>query len=132
MLPCIRTVRMIAAAALGVLLACSGSSPTDASFTVVYRLTAATGFTFDSVVYEDAHGNLVPVDAPSLPWQVVFTGDPSTYVQATAWGTAPGGGGTATLKVTWTESGVSTAGDSSSAVASAPGGVTLKIRRQQI
>jgi hypothetical protein len=113
--------------------ACSDSTSGPTSYTVVYRLTAsATGIAFDSVRYENPEGTLVKVATPPLNWMVIDTAVGGSYVQGTAWVQGSTAGATATLKVTWTQSGVSTASDSSKATTSAPGAFTLNIPRRQI
>ena len=112
--------------------ACSDEPSAPASYTVVYRVTASANITFDSVKYENPEGTLVKVTSPAVNWLVIDTALDGTWVQGTAWGNAFAAGATATLKVTWTQSGVSTASDSSKTTASAPGVFTLNIPRRQI
>lgn len=120
------------AACVFLLAACSDSPSGPPTYTVVYRLTASAGITFDSVKYEDPQGMLLKVAGPPSNWMIILTAGGGSYVQGTAWVQAQGSGATATLKVTWTQSGVSTASDSSTATTSAAGGFTLDIPRRRI
>jgi len=112
--------------------ACGPASPTaPTSYDVAYHLNGTVGVTFDSVTYEDAQGALVRVVGPAVGWSVAFPVMVGRYVRASAWGHALSGQ-SATLKVTWTVSGVSTASDSSRATLSAAGGFTLDIARRRL
>ena len=118
--------------ALMLFAACSKTSTGPATYSVSYHLAGSASVAFDSVKYEDAQGTLVRVLAPARDWSVAFAENGGGYVTASAWGTASAGGQTATLKVIWTQSGVSTASDSSVAAISAPGTFALAIARRQI
>lgn len=131
----LRAMLMAGSAAAGLIVlvaACEDEPSGPPSYTVVYRLTASAGIAYDSVQYENPEGTVVKVAAPPLNWMVIDTALGGTWVQATAWVQAANTGATATLKVTWTNSGVSTASDSSKATASAAGAITLNIPRRQI
>lgn len=117
---------------LFLLTACSNKATGPVTYSVSYHLAGSTSVTFDSVKYEDAQGALVRVVAPAPDWSVTFAMNSGDYVQASAWGIASAGGQSAILKVTWTQSGVSTASDSSIAAISAPGTFALAIARRQI
>lgn len=122
----------IAAGWCGAAAACSSSGPTAATYTVSYHLTASSQVTFDSVMYANSEGSLVKVIAPSSAWVVVQSDSSGSYIQAAAWGSSVSGGQSAKLTMTWTQSGVSTAADSSIAVISAPGSFALTIPRRRI
>jgi hypothetical protein len=126
-------VRLRSASLLILLTACGKAASTGpTSYDVSYRLSTTTVVTFDSVKYEDAQGVLVKVVGPPANWAVVVTVAAGGYVQASAWGLALSSGGSATLKVTWTASGISTASDSSTAAISSPGGFMLAVARRRI
>jgi hypothetical protein len=122
----------IAAVWCGAALACSDNGPPAATYSVSYHLTASSQVTLDSVIYANSEGTLVKVNAPSSGWVVVQSGSSGSYIQAAAWGSSLAGGQTAKLTMTWTQSGVSTAADSSIVVISAPGSFALTIPRRQI
>ncbi|MGH7608094.1 MAG: hypothetical protein ACREME_12225 [Gemmatimonadales bacterium] len=110
-----------------------GESPTSIrTYIVAYTLTAGSFVTFDSVRYRDTEGVLQKVVNPALPWGVAMPMDTGEEVEAFAWGRATQGGQDAKLKVTWTISGVSTAGDSSFTRTTAPGDFTLVLVRHRI
>ena len=113
--------------------ACGKAASTGpTSYDVSYRLSTTSAVIFDSVKYEDAQGVLVKVVAPPSNWGVALTVAAGGYVQASAWGLALSGEGSATLKVTWTASGISTASNSSTAAISSPGGFMLAVARRRI
>ena len=115
------------------LVACSKPPSTGPrNYGVAYRVTGSAGISFDSGRYEDAQGTLVTVVAPAPNWAVGFPAMTGDSVQATAWVVASAGGLSASLRVMWTESGVSTQSDSSTTTTSAPGHFTLSIPRRQI
>jgi hypothetical protein len=122
----------LATCALLLWIACSNTTTSPITYSVSYHLAGSAAVTYDSVKYEDAQGAVVKVFAPARDWSVAFPVSSGGYVQASAWGDATAGSQTASLKVTWTQSGVSTASDSSVAAISAPGTVTLTIARRQI
>jgi hypothetical protein len=127
-------LRNSVASCLVLLLTACGKPPTSMSrtYVVAYRVIGSAGITFDSVRYEDAQGTSVRVVAPASNWSVAFSASSGAYVQASAWALASAGGASATLRVMWTESGVSTASDSSTATTGAPGRFALSIPRRQI
>lgn len=133
-LPLLVTIRHSMAAAVVLLsIACGKAASTGpSSYDVSYRLSTTSAVVFDSVKYEDAQGVLVKVVSPPANWQVVLVVAAGGYVQASAWGVALSGGGSATLKVTWIASGISTASDSSTAAISSPGGFMLAVARRRI
>jgi hypothetical protein len=118
--------------ALLVSTACSNTATNPVTYSVSYHLAGSASVTFDSVKYEDAQGVTVRVLGPARDWSIAFPMNSGGYVQASAWGAASAGSQSASLKVTWTQSGVSTASDSSVAAISAPGTVALAIARRQI
>ncbi len=124
----------VAGCVVALLTACTNtpSASFSKTYAVAYRLTASAGVTFDSVKYEDAQGLFVTVVAPEPGWATGFSANTGSYVRATAWVLSSGSGASVALRVLWTESGVSTSSDSSTAVTAAPGRFTLDIPRRQI
>lgn len=106
------------------------SNPTE--YIVAYNLTAGSGVTCDSVKYENALGDIVRVDGPTLPWSYAYPGPPGTYLQARAWLTATASGQQAKLKATWTIAGVGSASDSSFGTTTAAGKFSLMVSRRQL
>lgn len=110
-----------------------GEPPTSIrTYIVAYTLSAGSFVTFDSVLYRNADGVSQKVINPALPWGVAMAMTTGDEVEASAWGVATQGGQEAKLKVTWTISGVSTAGDSGFTTTSAPGAFRLDIVRHPI
>jgi hypothetical protein len=127
--------RTLYCGALGLLFACSDGGPQVATYVVAYHLTKtpeASALRCDSLAYENAQGQLIKVTNPALPWAVAFSAPSGSFVQASAWITATAGGQTATLKTTWTITGVSTAADSSVGVSSGAGAFTVGVSRRQL
>ena len=120
---------MCGALVLGLACAITPSHPT---YTVAYHLTKTpegSGLRCDSLLYQDAQGQLIKVTAPALPWAVAVSVPVGSSIRATAWMVATGGGQTAKLRITWTIPGVSTAADSSVGTSSAAGAFTLGVSR---
>jgi hypothetical protein len=117
---------------IAVFSACSSSPTGTSNYAVAYELTVTGAMTFDSVKYDDGHGNLIKVNTPANGWLVSVSVASGGSIEAHAWGVAVAGGQTAKLKVTWTLSGVSTASDSSLAPVSAPGAFFLNVAKRQI
>jgi hypothetical protein len=116
-----------------ILAACGKAASTaPSSFVVSYHLSGTSGVVFDSVKYHDAQGAMVKVSAPPANWSVVFTVNAGGYVGSDAWASATGAGQVASLQVTWTASGVSTASDSSSTTTSSAGSFMLSTPRHPI
>jgi hypothetical protein len=112
-------------------LACT-ITPSHPTYTVAYHLTKTpegSGLRCDSLLYQDAQGQLIKVTAPALPWSVAVSVPVGSSIQATAWVVATAGGQTAKLRMTWTIPGVSTAADSSVGTSSAAGAFTLAVSR---
>lgn len=112
--------------------ACGSTGPNVPSFVVSYTLTRTLTLQCDSVKYETADGSIVRVVSPALPWSVGFTAPAGSSIQADAWVRASSSGQTATLKMTWTISGVSTASDSSTGTSTAPSAFMLSVARRQL
>jgi hypothetical protein len=112
-------------------LACT-VTPSNPTYTVAYHLTKTpegSGLRCDSLLYQNAQGQLIKVTAPALPWSVAVSVPVGSSIQATAWIVASGGGETAKLRMTWTIPGASTAADSSVGTSSAAGAFTLVVSR---
>ena len=112
--------------------ACTISPHDQSDFVVAYHVTASTGISCDSVKYENAVGDIVNVTRPALPWAFANSAPRGSAVQARAWMTATASGQQAKLKVTWTLTGVSTAGDSSYGTTTAGGKFSLVIVRRRL
>jgi hypothetical protein len=112
--------------------ACKITAPTAPTYVVAYHLTVTSGLRCDSVKYLAADGSIARVVSPALPWSVAFTAATGSSIQTTAWVVATASGETATLKMTWTISGVSTAKDSSTGTTSAAGAFMLAVARRQL
>jgi hypothetical protein len=117
---------------LGILIACSNTPTSPASYVVAYEVTATAGASYDSVTYDDGHGSFVKVNVPSSGWLVAESVATGGTVEAHAWGVASGGGQAVKLKATWTLSGVSSSSDSSGTTTSAPGRFTLDVAKHQL
>jgi hypothetical protein len=112
-------------------LACT-VTPSNPTYTVAYRLTKTpegSGLRCDSLLYQNAQGQIIKVTAPALPWSIAVSVPAGSSIQATAWIVATGGGQTAKLRMTWTIPGVSTAADSSVGTSAAAGAFTLGVSR---
>jgi len=117
--------------ACGTMLHCASKSTEPIRLAVSYTLSLSGSVVVDSLLYDDGHGTLVRVVPVPSGWGTLFAVVGGGSVQAVAWGTAAGAG-SAKLKVTWTQSGVSSSADSSTARPSAPGHFTLSIARRLI
>jgi hypothetical protein len=115
-----------------VLGACSKTATGPSTYAVAYELTASAGVSFDSVKYDDGHGTLIKVSAPSSGWLKAISVASGGTVEAHAWVVASGGGQTVKLTATWTLSGVSTNADSSGTTTSAAGTFALDIAKRQL
>ena len=107
-------------------------TPSSPGYTVAYHLTKApegSGLRCDSVLYQNAQGQIIKVTAPALPWSIAVSVPAGSSIQAAAWMVASSGGQTATLRMTWTIPGVSTAADSSIGTSTAPGAFMLGVSR---
>jgi hypothetical protein len=117
--------------ALVLVLACS-VTPSNPTYTVAYHLTKTpegSGLHCDSLLYQNAQGQIVKVTNPALPWSIAVSVPVGSSIQAAAWIVATGGGQTAKLRMTWTIPGVSTAADSSVGTSSAAGAFSLGVSR---
>jgi len=118
--------------AAALLSGCGKGTAPPPTFLILYVVSAARRVTFDSVIYENAQGQIVKVVAPARDWGISFQMPAFGYVQATAWAVATAANETATLRVSWTVNGVRTDSDSSTATTTAPNRFTLQIVRRQI
>lgn len=114
------------------LAACGEPPNTIRTYITAYTIDHEAFVTFDSVKYLDVNGVLQKVLNPDDSWGLAMNKDTGEEVEAIAWGSASQGGQDAKLRVTWTISGVSTAGDSSFTTTSAPGAFTLSIPRRTL
>lgn len=123
------------AVALGAALlapACGDPPNTMRTYSIAYTIDHDGFVSFDSVKYLDVNGAMQRVLNPNDAWAVTMNKDTGEEVEAHAWGRATQGGQAAKLRVTWTISGVSTAGDSSFTTTTAPGVFTLDIVRRTL
>lgn len=131
-----KSVRRTAVAACGawlVVAGCGGKSgPTSpSSYIVTYALTGSVDVAFDSAKYDNGLGVMTRVTAPDSGWLASVSVAAGGSVEAWVWGVASAGSQWAQIKVTWTAAG-SARRDSSRAVISAPGLVTLQLPRRTI
>jgi hypothetical protein len=120
------------AAGLLALPACGEPPNSVRTYTVAYTVDAGPNVTIDSVKYLDDNGVTQRVLNATDTWGLALTMSTGEEVEARAWGSASSGGQLAMLRVTWTISGVSTAGDSSVTTTAAPGPFTLTVPRQSL
>ena len=118
--------------AAALLSGCGKGTAPPPTFLISYVVAGTPRVTFDSVIYENAQGQIVKVVAPARDWGISFQMPAFGYVQATAWAVATAANETATLRVSWTVNGVRTDSDSSTATTTAPNRFTLQIVRRQI
>ncbi|OLD00753.1 MAG: hypothetical protein AUI89_05655 [Gemmatimonadetes bacterium 13_1_40CM_3_65_8] len=118
--------------AAALLSGCGKGTAPPPTFLISYVVAGTPRVTFDSVVYENAQGQIVKVIAPANDWGISFPMPAYGYVQGTAWAVATAANETASLKVRWTLTGVRTDSDSSTATTTAPNRFTLQIVRRQI
>ncbi|MDP3911948.1 MAG: hypothetical protein Q8Q14_16305 [Gemmatimonadales bacterium] len=112
--------------------ACGEPPNSIRTYSVAYTIDHDAFVTFDSVKYLDANGVMQRVLNPTDSWGLAMSKETGEEVEAHAWGGATQGGQDATLRVTWTISGVSSEGDSSFTTTTAPGAFTLSIPRRTL
>lgn len=127
-----RWASVLAASVALAATACGSSAPTvPSSYIVSYQLSSSTNVTLDSLKYDNGHGVLVKV-APPTPGAVANLSVASGgSIEAHVWGTATAGAQVVQLKVTWSAAGA-VQSDSSRAVISAPGSITLNYAKRTI
>jgi len=114
------------------LSACGKGTAPLPTLLISYQLAATARVSFDSVAYENAQGQIVKVTAPTTNWGIAFPMSAYGYVQGTAWAVTTAASERASLRATWTQTGVRTDSDSSATTTTAPGRFTLQIVRRQV
>ena len=131
-----RSLRCVVSIGLGAgvlaFAACGEPPNTIRTYTVAYTIDAGVNVTIDSVKYLDVNGVFQKVLNANDAWGLALIMSTGAEVEALAWGSASSGGQLAKLRITWTISGVSTAGDSSFTTTAAPGAFTLSVPRQTL
>jgi len=111
---------------------CGAGTAPPPTLLISYQLFGSPLVSFDSLAYENAHGQIVKVTAPASDWAIAFPMPAYGYVQAAAWAVSTAANQHASLKATWTLVGERTDNDSSATTTAAPGGFTLQIVRRQV